>query len=290
MQKKNKRSNNVNSKSNFRDKRRNDAPQAKSKAPKKEAASVDEDEVKDLFFEGRNAVMELLNSDKTIHRLFVKQGDIEGSLKVIMAKAKEKGIIISPMAKDKLDELSETGKHQGVIALCPPFEYAYLGDVLRDVASKGEEPFLVILDKIVDPYNFGAIIRTACAAGAHAIIIPKRRSVGITAAVVRASAGTAGNMPVVRVSNIAQTIDALKQAGIWTVGTCMDGQLIYDAPLKGPIAVVVGNEDEGISRLVKEKCDFLVSMPMGGRVESLNASVAAGVAIYEVVRHRSFKN
>ncbi|MDR2167213.1 MAG: 23S rRNA (guanosine(2251)-2'-O)-methyltransferase RlmB [Clostridiales bacterium] len=240
------------------------------------------------LFEGRNAVLELLNAEKTIHRLFIKDGEAQGSLKVIFAKAKERGIPVTFCPKDKLDKMSETGKHQGVIALCPPFEYASLTQVLRDCAAKSEEPFLIILDKIFDPHNFGAIIRTAMAAGAHGVIIPKRRSVGITSAVVRASAGAAGHLPIIRVSNISQAMDAMKKSGIWMVGAETDGEIIYDAPLSGPIALIIGNESEGLSRLVKEKCDFLVSIPMIGSLASLNASVAAGVAMYEVVRRRMY--
>ena len=240
------------------------------------------------LFEGRNAVLELLNAEKTIHRLFVRQGEAGGSLKVILAKAKERGIPVTIMPKDRMDKMSQTGTHQGVMALCPPFEYASLQQILRDCVNRDEAPFLVILDKIFDPHNFGAIIRTACAAGVHGIIIPKRRAVGITSAVVRASAGAAGHMPVVRVANIPQTMDALKKSGIWMVGAEPDGQQIYDAPLSGPVAIVIGNEAEGLSRLVKEKCDFLVSIPMLGAIASLNASVAAGVAIYEVVRRRLY--
>ncbi|MCL2753061.1 MAG: 23S rRNA (guanosine(2251)-2'-O)-methyltransferase RlmB [Defluviitaleaceae bacterium] len=262
---------------------RGEMPQKSEKMQDRPAVSQEETE---NLFEGRNAVMELLNAEKTIHRLFVKSGEADGSLRVILAKAKERGIIITQLAKDKLDAMSETGRHQGIIALCPPFEYAELGEVLRNCARTGEEPFIIVLDKIFDPHNFGAIIRTAAACGAHGVIIPKRRSVGITAAVVRASAGAAANMPIVRVANIAQTLDILKKAGIWAVGAEADGDIMYNAPLTGALALVIGNEDEGISRLVKEKCDFLVSIPMLGQMSSLNASVAAGVAMYEIVRRK----
>jgi len=248
----------------------------------------DEDFIEENLVEGRNGVLELLNAEKTIHRLFVRSGDADGSLKVILAKAKEQGIIISTVSKHVLDEMSQTGKHQGIIALCPPFEYATLRQVLADCAAKSESPFLVVLDKIYDPHNLGAIIRTACACGAHAVVIPKRRSVSVTAAVVRASAGAAGHLPIVRVSNIAQALEAMKEAGIWTVGAEFGGQNIYDTPLSGAVAVVIGNESEGISRLVKDKCDFLVSIPMPGAISSLNASVAAGVVMYEVVRRRMY--
>ena len=241
-----------------------------------------------LILLGRNAVMEAINADRPIHRLFVKKGEIEGSLKVIVAKAKEKGVVISFVPKDKLDDISENGKHQGVIASCPAYDYADLADVLRKLAKTGQQPFLVILDKIYDPHNFGAIIRTALACGAHAVIIPKRRSVGITPAVVTAAAGAIEHLPVCRVANISQTIDELKKVGIWVAGADVTGQNLYTAPLTGPIALVVGNEGEGISRLVKEKCDFLVSIPMPGvgATPSLNASVAAAVCMYEILRRK----
>ncbi|MCL2576144.1 MAG: 23S rRNA (guanosine(2251)-2'-O)-methyltransferase RlmB [Defluviitaleaceae bacterium] len=267
-------------------KRQEQRPPRAEKTQERPLKPVVSQEEADNLFEGRNAVLELIKAEKTIHRLFVRNGEPDGSLKMILAKAKERGIIIQTLAKEKLDEMSETGKHQGIIALCPPYEYVDLGDILRNCARSGEEPFLIVLDKIFDPHNFGAIIRTATACGVHGIIIPKRRSVGITAAVVRASAGAAAIMPIVRVANIAQTLDILKKAGIWTVGAEADGQLIYNAPLTGALALVVGNEDEGISRLVKEKCDFLVSIPMSEAMSSLNASVAAGVAMYEIVRRK----
>ncbi|MDR2182863.1 MAG: 23S rRNA (guanosine(2251)-2'-O)-methyltransferase RlmB [Clostridiales bacterium] len=249
------------------------------KAPRDENASP-------LILLGRNAVMEAIDADRDIHRLFVKKGEIEGSLKVIVAKAKEKGIVTSFVPKEKLDELSENGKHQGVIATCPAFDYANLNDILLSLAKSGRQPFLVILDKIYDPHNFGAIIRTALACGVSAVIIPKRRSVGITAAVVTASAGAIEHMPVCRVSNISQVVDNLKKMGIWVAGADVSGQSLYTAPLTGPIALVIGSEGEGISRLVKEKCDFLVSIPMADAMSSLNASVAAAVCMYEIVRRK----
>ena len=200
--------------------------------------------------------------------------------------AKQKGIIVVEADKFKLDSMSETKNHQGVIAIVPPFNYYNIEDILEYAKSKNEEPFIVMLDGIEDPHNLGSIIRTAEGAGVHGIIIPKRRSVGITSAVVRASAGAAGHLPVARVANIAQTIDALKKQNIWVVGTDISGELIYDASLTGSLALVIGNENEGISRLVREKCDFLVRIPMMGAMSSLNASVAAGVAMYEVLRRK----
>ena len=239
-----------------------------------------------FILQGRNAVMEALNSDRTIHRILAKKGEIEGSLKVILAKAREKGVIVTFTSKTQLDELSENGKHQGVIALCPAYEYADLHTILADIAKKNETPFLVILDKIFDPHNLGAIIRTALACGANAVVIPKRRAAGITSAVVRSSAGAVEHMPVCRVSNIAQTIEQLKKHNIWIVGADAGGQLIYNAQLTGPIALVIGSEGEGLSRLVREKCDFLVSIPMVGKISSLNASVASAVAMYEILRRK----
>jgi len=236
-----------------------------------------------FILEGRNAVVEALAAEKTIHRLLITNREVEGSLKVIIARAKDAGIPIVPTSREKLDSLSETGRHQGIIALCPAYEYADLDEVLSGIDG---DPFLIILDKIYDPHNLGAIIRTACAAGAHAVIIPKRRSAGITSTVVRTSAGAVEHLPVCRVSNISQTIDRLKKQNIWIVGTDAIGGLIYDAPLTGSVALVIGNEDEGISRLVREKCDFLVSIPMMGPIGSLNASVAAAVAMYEVLRRK----
>jgi len=235
---------------------------------------------------GRNAVMEAIDNDRDIHRLFVKKGDIEGSLKVLLAKAKEKGVVTSFVPKDKLDELAAGGKHQGVVATCPAFDYADLSQVLRRCAKHNQQPFLIILDKIYDPHNFGAIIRTALAVGASAVIIPKRRSVGITPAVVTASAGAIEHMPVCRVANIAQTIDELKKSGIWIAGADSTGQNLYTAPLTGALALVIGSEGDGISRLVKEKCDFLVAIPMPGAMSSLNASVAAAVCMYEILRRK----
>ena len=239
-----------------------------------------------FMLEGRNPILEALAAGKTIHRLLVTNREVEGSLKVIIARAKEHGIPIFPTSREKLDAMSESGKHQGAIALCPAYEYANLDDILHTAAKQNQQPFLIVLDKIFDPHNLGAIIRTACAAGAHAVIIPKRRAVGITPAVVRASSGAVEHLPVCRVANIAQTIEKLKKQNIWIVGTHPKGQLIYNAPLTGPIALVIGSEDEGISRLVREKCDFLVSIPMLGPIDSLNASVAAAVAMYEILRHK----
>jgi len=258
-------------------------------APTLQKDEHDDDNATDhlpFMLEGRNLVTEALNAEKTIHRLFVTNRETEGSLRVIVARAKERGIPVMPVSKEKLDNMSENGKHQGVIALCPAYEYADLDDVLRKTAAEGALPFLLILDKIYDPHNLGAIIRTACAVGAHAVIIPKRRSVGITSAVVRASAGAVEHLPVCRVANIAQTIDRLKKRNIWVIGVEQGGQPMHTANLRGAVALVIGNEDEGISRLVSEKCDMIITIPMVGAIGSLNASVAAAVAMYEVRRQQ----
>lgn len=239
-----------------------------------------------LQLEGRNAVLEALNHDRTIDRVLVKKGDIEGTVKVVIAKAREKGIVVQEVAKQKLDELSESGNHQGVIAFCPAHEYATVEEILQRARDLGEPPFIIILDGITDPHNLGAIIRTADAAGAHGVIIPKRRACGMTATVVKASAGAIEYVKVARVTNIVNTIEQLKRENVWVACADMDGQMLYDAPLGGAMAVVIGGEGEGVGRLVKEKCDFVVKIPMGGEIASLNASVAAAVVMYEIVRRR----
>lgn len=239
-----------------------------------------------LQLEGRNAVLEALNHERTIDRILVKKGDIEGTIKVVIAKAREKGIVVQEVAKQKLDELSESGNHQGVIAFCPAHEYATVEEILQKARDLGEPPFIIILDGITDPHNLGAIIRTADAAGAHGVIIPKRRACGMTATVVKASAGAIEYVKVARVTNIVNTIEQLKKENVWVACADMGGQIMYDAPLHGAMAVVIGGEGEGVGRLVKEKCDFAVQIPMGGDIASLNASVAAAVVMYEIVRRR----
>lgn len=246
---------------------------------------IDEEKAK-LQLEGRNSVLEALNSGKTIDKIIVKQGEIEGTLKVIVAKAHEKEIVVSKVDKAKMDEISVTGNNQGVIAFCPAHEYSSVEEILQKAYDKNEDPFIIVLDEITDPHNLGAIIRTADACGAHGVIIPKRRSVSLTAVVAKASAGAIEYVSVARVTNIANTIDMLKKSGVWTAAADMDGEEYFDAPLKGAIAVVIGNEGKGVSRLVKEKCDFSLSIPMLGKISSLNASVAAGLIMYEIVRQR----
>ncbi|MBR6396569.1 MAG: 23S rRNA (guanosine(2251)-2'-O)-methyltransferase RlmB [Lachnospiraceae bacterium] len=236
--------------------------------------------------EGRNAVLESLKSGKPVDKLLVQEGAGEGSVNTILREAKKAGVVIEYVPKERLDAISKTGRHQGVIASCAAYEYAEVEDILAAAKEKNEDPFIVVLDGIEDPHNLGAIIRTAHQAGAHGIIIPKRRAVGLTATVAKTSAGAINYLPVAKVTNISQTIEELKKEGIWFACADMDGEVMYRANLKGPIGIVIGNEGEGVSRLVKEKCDFTVSIPMKGQIDSLNASVAAGVLAYEIVRQR----
>jgi len=241
-----------------------------------------------LQLEGRNAVLEALNNNRTIDKIYIKQGEVEGSIKVIIAKAKEKGIVIQEVNKLKLDEMSQSYNHQGVIGMCPAHEYVEVSDILAIAKKKGEDPFIVILDNIKDPHNLGAIIRSAECCGAHGIIIPKRRAVGITGVVSKVSAGAIEYLPVAKVTNIAQVIENLKKEGLWIVAGETHGKPYFKGNLKGAIALVIGSEDEGISKLVSKKCDFSVKIPMYGEISSLNASVAAGLLMYEVIRQRNF--
>lgn len=240
----------------------------------------------ELTIEGRNAVMEAFRAGKTIDKLFVLDGCQDGPVHSITREARKHDTIINYVAKERLDQLSETGKHQGVIAFAAAYEYAQVEDMLALAKEKGEPPFLFLLDNIEDPHNLGAIIRTANLAGAHGVIIPKRRAAGLTATVAKTSAGALNYTPVAKVTNLGQTIEELKKQGMWFVCADMDGEVMYRLDLKGPIGMVIGNEGEGVSRLVKEKCDFVASIPMKGDIDSLNASVAAGVLAYEIVRQR----
>jgi len=240
----------------------------------------------ELTIEGRNAVMEAFRAGKTIDKLFVLDGCQDGPVRSITREARKHDTIINYVAKERLDQLSETGKHQGVIAFAAAYEYAQVEDMLALAKEKGEPPFLFLLDNIEDPHNLGAIIRTANLAGAHGVIIPKRRAAGLTATVAKTSAGALNYTPVAKVTNLGQTIEELKRKGMWFVCADMDGEVMYRLDLKGPIGMVIGNEGEGVSRLVKEKCDFVASIPMKGDIDSLNASVAAGVLAYEIVRQR----
>ena len=244
---------------------------------------------KEFTIEGRNAVLEAFRSGKTIDKLFVLDGCQDGPVKSIIREAKKTDTIINFVDKERLDRLAGTGHHQGVVAQAAAYEYAEVEDILKAAKDKGEAPFIFILDEIEDPHNFGAIIRTANQAGAHGVIIPKRRAVGLTATVAKTSAGAINYTPVAKVTNISKTIEDLKKQGMWFVCADMDGTTMYDLNLTGPIGLVIGNEGSGVSRLVKEKCDFVASIPMKGDIDSLNASVAAGVLAYEIVRQRMTK-
>lgn len=238
------------------------------------------------IIEGRNAVIEAFRSGKTVDKLFVLDGCQDGPVMTIKREAKKQNCLVKYVKKELLDKLSETGKHQGVIAYTSAYQYAEVDDILEAAYKKGEEPFLFLLDNIEDPHNLGAIIRTANLAGAHGVIIPKNRAAGLTATVVKASAGAVNYTPVAKVTNLGQTIEELKKKGLWFVCADMDGTTMYQLDLKGPIGLVIGNEGEGVGRLVKEKCDFTAAIPMKGDIDSLNASVAAGVLAYEIVRQR----
>ena len=240
----------------------------------------------EFVIEGRNVVIEAYRAGKTIDKLFVLEHCKEGSMNTVIREAKKHDTIINYVKKERLDQMSETGKHQGVIGYLAAYEYASVDDILEKAEQKGEAPFIIILDDIEDPHNLGAIIRTANLAGAHGVIIPKHRAAGLTATVVKASAGAINYTPVAKVTNISKTIDELKDKGLWFVCADMGGTTMYDLDLRGPIGLVIGNEGKGVSRLVKEKCDFVASVPMFGDIDSLNASVATGVLAYEIVRQR----
>lgn len=245
------------------------------------------DEMSEGLIEGRNAVTEALRSGRTINKVFLADGDTDKSLGRLAAMAKDAGAVVVRIDRRKLNDMSPTGAHQGIIASVAAHEYATIDDILNAAQSRGEAPLIVICDELSDPHNLGAIMRTAECAGAHGVIIPKRRSVGLTAVVSKASAGAIEYMPVARVSNIAAAIRELKERGVWVFGTAADGATaLYDADLKGAAAIVIGNEGVGMSRIVSESCDFKVSIPMKGRISSLNASAAAAILLYEAVRQR----
>ena len=236
--------------------------------------------------EGRNAVLEAFRSGKTIDKLYILDGCQDGPVRTIAREAKKHDTIINYVKKERLDQLSETGKHQGVIAVAASYEYVEVEDILENARKKGEPPFIILLDNIEDPHNLGAIIRTANLAGAHGVIIPKRRAAGLTATVARTSAGALNYTPVAKVTNLKTAIEDLKKEGMWFVCADMGGTSYYDLDLKGPIGLVIGNEGEGVSRLVKENCDYVASIPMKGDIDSLNASVAAGILAFEISRQR----
>lgn len=240
----------------------------------------------ELTIEGRNAVLEAFRAGRTIDKLFVLDGCQDGPVRTIIREAKKGDTIINFVSKERLGQLSETGKHQGVIAFAAAYTYAQVQDMLDLAKERGEAPFLWILDNIEDPHNLGAMLRTAHQAGAHGVIIPKHRAVGLTATVARTSAGAVNYIPVAKVTNLVKTMQELKEQGLWFVCADMDGEVMYNLDLRGPIGMVVGSEGEGVGRLVKENCDFIASIPMKGQIDSLNASVAAGVLGYEIVRQR----
>lgn len=240
--------------------------------------------------EGRNSVLELLESGRDINKIYVQAGEKHGSIYKIIAMAKEKKVLISEIDKNKMKQMAQTDNYQGVIAIVPPFEYAEVEDILEEAKRKNEEPFIIILDGIEDVHNLGSIIRTAETAGVHGVIIPKRRAASVNATVNKVSAGAVEHVKIARVNNLNETIRDLKQQGLWICGTDMDTNTYYDEQdLTGPIAIVIGSEGFGMSRLVKENCDFLVKIPMKGKITSLNASVSAGIVIYEAVKQRRKK-
>ncbi|MDO5424837.1 MAG: 23S rRNA (guanosine(2251)-2'-O)-methyltransferase RlmB [Eubacteriales bacterium] len=240
----------------------------------------------ELTIEGRNPVMEAFRSGKPIDKLFVLDGCQDGPVRSIIREARKHDTILNFVTRERLDQMSETGKHQGVIAYAAAYEYAQVSDILENAKKKGEPPFVFLLDNIEDPHNLGAIIRTANLAGAHGVIIPKHRAVGLTATVAKASAGALNYTPVAKVANLGNTIEDLKKEGLWFVCADMGGEVMYRLNLSGPIGLVIGNEGNGVSRLIREKCDYIASIPMKGDIDSLNASVAAGVLAYEIVRQR----
>ena len=240
--------------------------------------------------EGRNAVLEAFRSGKCVDKLFILDGCQDGPVRTIARDARKTDTIINYVSKERLDQLSETRAHQGVIAQVAAYEYSTVDEILARAEEKGEAPFLILLDNVEDPHNLGAIIRTANLAGAHGVIIPKRRAVGLTSTVAKTSAGAINYTPVAKVTNIVRTIEELKEKGIWFVCADMGGEIMYDLDLTGPMGLVIGNEGEGVSRLVREACDFTASIPMKGDIDSLNASVAAGVLAYEIVRQRLVKS
>lgn len=251
-----------------------------------EEEHMDQREGHTLVIEGRNSVIEAFRSGRTIDKVFVLDGCQDGPVRTVVREAKKHGALLNFVSKERLNQLSETGRHQGVIAYAAAYDYSEVDDMLALAAKRGEEPFLLLLDGIEDPHNLGAIIRTANIAGAHGVIIPKRRAVGLTATVAKTSAGALNYTPVAKVTNLAQTIEELKEKGMWFVCADMEGETMYSLNLTGPIGLVIGSEGQGVSRLVKEKCDFVAGIPMKGEITSLNASVAGAVLSFEIVRQR----
>lgn len=244
-------------------------------------------QVREDLIEGRNAVIEALKSDRTIEQILIAKGDMEGSIHVVLGLAKDKGIVIKEVDRKKLDQMSETKAHQGVIAVVTPYTYFEVDDILEYAESKGQKPFIIILDEIEDPHNFGSIIRTAEICGAHGIIIPKRRNVGVTPTVYKSSAGAVEHMKIAKVTNLNAAIESLKEKGIWIYGADMDGEdYCFNVNFSGAVALIIGSEGRGISKLTKEKCDVLVKVPMVGQITSLNAAVAGGILMYEILKQK----
>lgn len=255
--------------------------------PVKEERKIEEKPVREDIVEGRNAVIETLKGDRTIEHILLAKGDTEGSINVVLGLAREKNIVIKEVDRKKLDSMSETGAHQGVIAVVTPYNYYGIEEILNYAESKKEKPFVIILDEIEDPHNFGSIIRTAEVCGAHGIIIPKRRNVGVTPTVYKSSAGAVEHMRIAKVTNINAAIDQLKEDGVWVYGADMDGEeYSFETNFEGAVALVIGSEGKGMSKLTKDKCDKLVKIPMKGKINSLNASVAGGIMMYEVLKQR----
>jgi len=248
-----------------------------------------EEKTFDDQIEGRNSVLELLESGKDINKIYITKGEKHGSINKIIAMAKDKKVIIVEKDKRQMDEMAQNENYQGVIAIVPPFEYCEVEDILQYAEEKGESPFVLILDGIEDTHNLGAIIRTAETAGVHGIIIPKRRAASVNSTVSKVSCGAVEYMKIARVNNITDSINKLKEAGLWICGTAIDGAKYYfDQDLTGPIGIIIGNEGKGMSELVKKNCDFLVKIPMKGKVTSLNASVSTGIILYEVLKQKNF--
>jgi len=262
-------------------------PRVESKASVEVKTQVDDRPIREDLIEGRNAVIEALKSDRTIEQILVAKGDTEGSINVVLGLAKEKGIVVKEVDRKKLDQMCDFGAHQGVLAVVTPYNYYEVNEILEYAKEKGEKPFIIILDEIEDPHNFGAIIRTAEVCGAHGIVITKRRNVGVTPTVYKTSAGAVEHMRIAKVTNINPVIDDLKAAGVWIYGADNTGEnYCFNEKLDGAIAVVIGSEGRGISKLTREKCDVLVKIPMVGQITSLNASVAAGIIMYEVLKQK----
>lgn len=259
----------------------------RSSKPMDTKEKVKEKAVREDIIEGRNAVIEALKTDRTIEQILIAKGDMEGSINVVLGLAKEKKIVVKEVDRKKLNQMSETKAHQGVIAIVTPYKYCEIEDILNCAKERGEDPFIIVLDEIEDPHNFGSIIRTAEVCGAHGIIIPKRRNVGVTPVVYKSSTGAIEHMKISKVTNINMVLNTLKEKGIWIYGADMDGEsYCYDVDFRGGVALVIGSEGRGISKLVKEKCDVIVKIPMKGKITSLNASVAAGVMMYEVLKQK----